>query len=385
MTQQDALCRAVCEHPDEDVPRLIFADHLEEHGDARRAAFIRKQVELARVPEHDPVLVECRRRNPDAIRGWSMAHTLPPLPAGISWRRFLFRRGFPWLASVTSLEELLQNGDRLFECAPIQALELSHECGTDANWNRFTEWPHLAKVTRLEFAHTRLSADAIRRLCRSPFSLQLRELIFDGHAIAADGLQVLAESQLFKRLRRLEVRHAALAPALAMGALAAAPSGLQELVLADGKFPGTDLAWLMNHPIAEKLVSLDLSGNPLRAAGVSAVMEHCRELTSLRLRQAGLGTEGIRALCHREGEAAAEPRLPSLREDGPAGASPSRPVGLRLLDLSANRLGPASAKLLVESPRFNELVELNVRENPLGTHAIRLLNSRFAATLRADP
>ena len=383
MTQQDALCRAVCEHPGEDVPRLIFADHLEEHGDARRAAFIRTQVELARVPEHDPFHVQTRRRNPDAIRGWSMAHTLPALPAGVSWRRFQFRRGFPWLASVTSLDELLQHGDRLFERAPIQALELSHECGTDASWNRFTDWPHLAKLTRLELTHTRLGAEAIRRLCHSPYALQLRELIFDGHAITGDGLQALAESKLFPRLRRLEVQHAALAPALALGALASAPPGLCELVLADGKFPGTDLAWLLNHPIAERLVSLDLSGNPIRAEGVSAVMKHCHELRSLRLRQTALRLSGIRELCRREGEAPAEPRLPSQREVGSAGASPSRSNALRLLDLSASRLGLASAKLLAESPHLRELVELDVRECDFGD-SLALLQARFGDALRAD-
>ena len=30
MTEHDALVRAVCTHPDDDTPRLIFADFLEE-------------------------------------------------------------------------------------------------------------------------------------------------------------------------------------------------------------------------------------------------------------------------------------------------------------------------------------------------------------------
>ena len=41
---------AICAHPDEDTPRLAFADLLEEDGDSSRAAFIRTQVALARVP-----------------------------------------------------------------------------------------------------------------------------------------------------------------------------------------------------------------------------------------------------------------------------------------------------------------------------------------------
>jgi uncharacterized protein (TIGR02996 family) len=49
MSDHDALLRAICADPDDDTPRLVAADWLEEHGDADRAAFIRVQVELARL------------------------------------------------------------------------------------------------------------------------------------------------------------------------------------------------------------------------------------------------------------------------------------------------------------------------------------------------
>jgi uncharacterized protein (TIGR02996 family) len=48
-----ALWAAVIAHPDDDAPRLVFADWLEEHGtkvDVARAEFIRVQCELARLP-----------------------------------------------------------------------------------------------------------------------------------------------------------------------------------------------------------------------------------------------------------------------------------------------------------------------------------------------
>src|SRR5262249_4725627 len=40
--------------PDDDAPRLIYADWLHEHGDADRAEFIRLQCELARLGAADP-------------------------------------------------------------------------------------------------------------------------------------------------------------------------------------------------------------------------------------------------------------------------------------------------------------------------------------------
>lgn len=53
MNDRDALLAAVLASPDDDVPRLVFADWLEETGhpaDAARAHYIRHQVEATRFP-----------------------------------------------------------------------------------------------------------------------------------------------------------------------------------------------------------------------------------------------------------------------------------------------------------------------------------------------
>src|SRR5207344_2104774 len=49
-----AFLRAILAHPDDDAPRLIYADWLDEQGDADRAEFIRLQVQLSRMPTGDP-------------------------------------------------------------------------------------------------------------------------------------------------------------------------------------------------------------------------------------------------------------------------------------------------------------------------------------------
>src|SRR5438067_1186426 len=50
---EEALFQTILEHPDEDAPRLVYADWLDEHGDPDRAEFIRVQCELARLPGDD--------------------------------------------------------------------------------------------------------------------------------------------------------------------------------------------------------------------------------------------------------------------------------------------------------------------------------------------
>jgi uncharacterized protein (TIGR02996 family) len=47
---RQAFLEAICAAPDDDAPRLVYADWLEEHGDPERAEFIRAQIELAKPP-----------------------------------------------------------------------------------------------------------------------------------------------------------------------------------------------------------------------------------------------------------------------------------------------------------------------------------------------
>jgi uncharacterized protein (TIGR02996 family) len=54
MTHDEAFLQAIIENPDDDTPRLVYADWLDEHGQEERAEFIRVQCELARLTSDDP-------------------------------------------------------------------------------------------------------------------------------------------------------------------------------------------------------------------------------------------------------------------------------------------------------------------------------------------
>jgi uncharacterized protein (TIGR02996 family) len=71
LAEHEAFLRAIFDAPADDTPRLVYADFLEEHGDADRAAYIRADCEAARVDPDDPrgsgfhdVLVALRSRHP---------------------------------------------------------------------------------------------------------------------------------------------------------------------------------------------------------------------------------------------------------------------------------------------------------------------------------
>src|SRR6516162_5562347 len=53
MSDRAALYAAVCANPDDDTPRLVFADWLQEHGEDKRAEIIRAEVELYRCQNAD--------------------------------------------------------------------------------------------------------------------------------------------------------------------------------------------------------------------------------------------------------------------------------------------------------------------------------------------
>jgi uncharacterized protein (TIGR02996 family) len=357
----DTLYRAICADPDEDTPRLAFADLVEEDGDAARARFIRAQVALARAAPYDPAAVAARQADPDAVTGHGMAHTLPPVPPGYAWSAFEFRRGFPWKVGVASAGVFAAGGGGVFAAAPVQALVLHTGSRHDAA--ALADWPHLARVRRLELPGAHLGADDAARLGDSPYAANLTELALEFDGVAADGLEALARSAAFPRLGALELRANPVPPALVVDALAAArgPGSLDRLALSLSRVTAPDAAHLFALPLLHGLRHLDLSDNPLGADGVQALAES-RALRGLRVLDLGRtypGVPGVRALAEAGGLA-----------------------GVRSLGLGGNRLGPVAVKLVAESAAARGLRVLDLSANPVGdAGATALANSRALAGL----
>ena len=119
MNDHDALLRAICAHPDDDTPRLIFADYLDENDQPARAAFVRAQVELARTPAWELVAVRCRWHTPDLVTGVAFRTTLPRVDGfHLEWVNEPFRRGFGWWLRVRTLAEWNARVAPLFEFQP---------------------------------------------------------------------------------------------------------------------------------------------------------------------------------------------------------------------------------------------------------------------------
>src|ERR1051325_120601 len=86
-----AFLQDIKQNPDDDAPRLILADWLDERGEEDRARFLRAQVELARRADDAPRRGELRRQERELRHRheYTWLGPLPSLADGWKWRRGL--------------------------------------------------------------------------------------------------------------------------------------------------------------------------------------------------------------------------------------------------------------------------------------------------------
>jgi uncharacterized protein (TIGR02996 family) len=121
----EGLIAAVFASPDDDLPRLVLADYLEENGDADRAALIRVSCELAkkRLPaERKKALQAEEKRLTTAVLG----DVLKLLPRGTTHE---VRRGFLWLHGSGYMFDQLDAGPAsgldLFRSGWVESLTIN--------------------------------------------------------------------------------------------------------------------------------------------------------------------------------------------------------------------------------------------------------------------
>ena len=137
-----AFLADILEHPDDDTPRLVYADWLEENGDtddALRAEFIRVQVKLARSPDEHLRLRERELWEMSDSDGWLIPDPVAPQSAHICLETetmalaetigdalsvLVFRRGFVERVRFP-LAAWLEYGPALVASHPIQRVELN--------------------------------------------------------------------------------------------------------------------------------------------------------------------------------------------------------------------------------------------------------------------
>jgi uncharacterized protein (TIGR02996 family) len=312
MNQEEAFLQAIAEAPDDDVPRLVCADWLEEHGEGDRAEFIRLQCALDRPWPGEERAAELRRRAVQLLaehEGRWLGEWANRLV------RWTFRRGFLDAVVVTP-DPFLRHGGDLFRCHPVRAVAFVNEFGTPVAGEAVAELaasPHFSNVRSLDATACPRDEPAFgmysgrhpgeawcQALAKAAHVTRLEELVLaSGLRGGDDGTSPpafadLAAAPHLHTLRSLDLTHVypcSLGDEMvALLAGASFASNLESLVL-----DGTDLTdagarRLSAATTLTRLRRLDLAGCPqVSAAGWQAVLgaAHLSQLDAI-----GLGARG---------------------------------------------------------------------------------------------
>jgi uncharacterized protein (TIGR02996 family) len=387
-----AFLAAAKDEPDDDAPRLVLCDWLQEHGDdhdAARAEFVRLQCQFAREALADPHVADFLHRDrllqststfPYGLAAAYQSLAVRDARLGELWRRaadLLKLHGDRWLGPLRErsynihflrgLLTLTVPGRRF--AVRLMAAVAASEIGPWLESLRLDSLPREARA----------------RIARCPLLAHLRTLdVSHSPGLGVEGLRLLASSPHLARLTCLNASCTSLFEGGAEAVTAATGlTGLRELALGGNNLGPQDAAALAATPHLGGLTSLSLAGNHLGTEGVRALgfSPYLTNLVALNLASNGLGVEGVGTLTGSPGLH----RLTmlglahnGLRSEGlaPLLAWPGL-ERLTALDLNGNHLGDAGAALLAGSARLARLTSLHLQANSL--------TAAWAEVLAASP
>lgn len=195
-SQERALLEEIAEHPDDDMPRLIYADWLEERG-SPRAEFIRVQCELEQTQE-TARYQQLRGMEKEFLKQHEREWLVGLARDQIGYLRF--RRGF--IESIqTTVKYFHQVVAERYYLWPIQTVDLSISSPGDLRLLQGT--PELGRIRTLKLSNNALGAPGIRGLLECEDVASLRELYLTSCGLDAQCISLLGESPLLSRLRNL--------------------------------------------------------------------------------------------------------------------------------------------------------------------------------------
>jgi uncharacterized protein (TIGR02996 family) len=205
MPDADAFLRAIIDNPDDDTPRLVYADWLDENGDPERAEFIRVQIALAREPHGHQARQALIARNESLLRHHRVEWT--PRPA--SGMDVAFHRGFVEEVGAEA-RAFVAEADELFRLAPVRHVQLRWTSELPYERAQLMQAvagiPHLARLRTLGLRGGYIGSDGVRALAVEHLGC-LDSLDLYDCRVGMRGVRALVEAPWFAGLASLDLRY----------------------------------------------------------------------------------------------------------------------------------------------------------------------------------
>jgi uncharacterized protein (TIGR02996 family) len=400
MTEQEAFLQAIIEEPDDDTPRLVYADWLDEHGDADRAEFIRVQCLQASLPWDDDRQSELLAREAQLLarhyEEWTaVCSDWPDREDGTPGLGF--RRGFIERVLNVEPDHFLRWAPALFAACPVRDILVDLLPGTFAD---LAACPYPAGLRTLRLSSFQ-PAEALE-ICRSPRLARLEALEVwsclhsDGAFRNLLGIPGQEQPSALGSLRRLGIASNRLSED-ALATLIASPLARTVTGLNLGynfQFTVEGLRHFVSSPWWRRLEELDVSRCIPNIPGAGRLLAEGVGRARLRALQVDSPLAGLEDSESLVGALAAAPTWGPLRalSLGHCGMDGGRlrmlldcphTASLTILGLLDCRLGDAEVELLAGCPRLCGLTALELGYNSISDRgAVALAESPYLKRLR---
>lgn len=396
--QNDAFLQEIQSDPEDIVPRLVYADWLEENGDPL-ADLIRVQCELADLPVDSPdraelvqhereLLIEHRQKIVEPLQKFS------PHALGVN-------RGFVESIRLDA-DVLIDNADEIVQLLPGLCSLTIRKSGK--HLDELIKLPQLEHIKSLSLGMAGLQNGGVQKLLSSPHWSGLVELNLRGNDLTVIGLRWLSEYEAMSGLRRLDLSlNQVTTQGLALIRKSEFFQNLQHLAVAECRI--SQIVEGLRGDGLPRLESLDLTHTDLNESKTARLIETDRSYRTLILNKAAdfgkaaaarLGrARSTASLQHLEMSRAAvkvagvksvlaDGGLPAieylsaagqrtLRLDGKVSSQKGTSSSPRFLDLSDNGINDRTLPGILRSGIFARTVDLNLRRNKLTDASIPVL------------
>jgi len=403
----DEYLHLIRQNPDDDRPRLDYADWLSQNGDPR-GEFIRIQCQLAGMDSADPAFDDLLSRQNELLNGFE-DRWIAGIGNDIVYT--VFHRGFVECVclrpndlsrqldqlytshAVSCIREMNVGGSRCGDkvvgdlvqsrwASYFVDLDL-HDCLlTAAGVKAILNSPHVSHVQRLTLANNEIGDDGLSLFAKATSLPNLAALNLMETKVGDKGVESLAKSDCVRNLSELDLRHNRIGPK-GIGKLSASNkmSKLSTLLLEENKIGDAGLRSLMESPYIA-LAELVVNWNEIGDEGLTALAksQSAKSLISLDLRANEISDRGLRALAESKNVAS----LKKLLIDGNRAITSSGQIFFssnsklaKLEHLAIDCLDDEAATAFANTSAFPKLRSLDLQTSELSDSVLSALRARY--------